>query len=83
MIVGFTTGRLAWICGTRPSTTVVKPTWKCAQVSTLPNEWASGSHRKWMSSWFTTFSASMAAGLVAPVGVGELHALGRPVVPEV
>ena len=45
MNVGFTTPRLSTILSTRPSMAVAKPQASWVESSTLPNEWAIGSHR--------------------------------------
>ena len=60
MNVGFTTPRLSTIFSTRPSIAVAKPQASCADSSTLPNEWAIGSHRNCRS-----VSSRMSCALIA------------------
>ena len=50
MKVGFTTARLSMILSTRPSTAVANPQASWVESSTLPKEWAIGSHRNCTSS---------------------------------
>ena len=45
MNVGFTMPRFSTILSTRPSMAVAKPQASWVESSTLPNEWAIGSHR--------------------------------------
>ncbi len=45
MNVGFTMPRFSMILSTRPSMAVANPHASWAESSTLPNEWAMGSHR--------------------------------------
>ena len=63
MNVGFTTPRFSTILSTRPSMAVAKPQASWAESSTLPNEWAIGSHRNcrsssWRMSWTSMASPS-------------------------
>ncbi len=83
MTWGCTFGRFGTMFGTRPSVAVVKPIWYCAEISTLPNTCASGSHRKCMSSSSKTCIAWMLAPSNAQQRCGSSTPLGRPVVPEV
>ncbi len=61
MNVGFTMPRFSTILSTRPSIAVAKPQASCAESSTLPNEWAIGSHRNWRSLSSRMCWASIAA----------------------
>ena len=61
MNVGFTTPRLSTILSTRPSMAVAKPHASWAESSTLPNEWAIGSHRNCRSVSSRMSWTSMAA----------------------
>jgi len=61
MNVGRMTARFSMILSTRPSTAVEYPTCNCMVSSTLPKEWAIGSHRYWMSSTLSSPVAATAA----------------------
>ena len=61
MKVGFTTPRLSTIFSTRPSMAVAKPQASWVESSTLPKEWAIGSHRNCRSSSCRMFCDLIAA----------------------
>ena len=61
MKVGFTAAQLSTILSTRPSTAEAKPHASWVDRSTLPNEWAIGSHRNCRSVSSRMFWTRMAS----------------------
>ena len=76
MNVGFTMPRFSTILSTRPSMAVAKPQASWVESSTLPKEWAIGSHRNCRSDSLRMSCAWIAAPFVDPRTVPQPHALG-------